>query len=208
MGLGRWYEYRVLPRCIDLGMRGTMFRDLRPTCVGKARGRVLELGFGSGLNLPHYSAEVSEVIAVDPAMLGRRLARRRIADAPFPVHFAELDGDHLGIDDASVDCVVSTWTLCTVPNAARTLAEIERVLKSGGSFRFLEHGRAPDSSVARWQDRLNPIQGCLFGGCQLDRRIDELVETARIGEVSCETFYAGRPRVFTFHYRGSTTKEG
>ncbi|MAF67562.1 MAG: SAM-dependent methyltransferase [Planctomycetes bacterium] len=208
MGLGRWYNERLLPRCIDLGMRGAVFRELRPTCVGQVRGRVLELGFGSGLNLPHYAAEVSEVVAVDPATLGRHLARERIAEAPFPVRFAELEGDRLAVDDASFDCVVSTWTLCTVPAPDRTLAEIERVLRDGGSFHFLEHGRAPEAGVARWQERLDPIQSRLFGGCRLDRRIDELVDAAHIGDMRCETFYSGRPRVLTYHYRGTATKGG
>ncbi|MDP6539173.1 MAG: class I SAM-dependent methyltransferase [Planctomycetota bacterium] len=206
MEIGRWYTERLLPRCLDLAMRGAKFRELRPTCVGEARGRVLELGFGSGLNLPFYSDGVDEVVAVDPAVLGRRLARERIATAPFPVRFAGLDGDRLELEDSSFDSVVSTWTLCTVPSPSRTLAEIGRVLRAGGRFHFLEHGRAPDGAVARWQDRLNPIQARLFGGCRLDRRIDELVRTAPIGEVRCETFYSGRPRALSHLFRGTAVK--
>ncbi len=205
---GRWYTERVLPRCIDLGMRGSKFRELRPTCVGKAHGRVLELGFGSGLNLPHYGEQVTEVVAADPSALGRHLARERIARARFPVRFAELDGDRIEVDDASFDCVVSTWTLCTVSNPEATLAEIARVLQGGGRFLFLEHGRAREEGVARWQDRLDPIQSRLFGGCHLDRKIDELVGAARIGALQCEEFYSGRPRALTYQYRGRVIREG
>jgi ubiquinone/menaquinone biosynthesis C-methylase UbiE len=127
-------------------------------------GEVLEVGFGSGLNLPHLPPAATKLYAVDPAELGRRLAAERLAEAPVPVEFVGLDGQDLPLEDDSVDRVLSTWTLCTIPDADRALHEVRRVLRPGGTFHFVEHGRSPDAKVARWQDRLNPIQQRVAGG--------------------------------------------
>ena len=149
MGLYGWYLDRVVPRIVEVGMRGEQFAALRPTCVGAARGRVLELGFGSGHNLPHYGPDVEELVAADPALFGRELAAERIDAAPFPVRFADLIGDRLDVPDASFDTVTCTFSLCTIPAVETALAEVRRILRPGGSFLFLEHGLAPDPKVAR-----------------------------------------------------------
>jgi SAM-dependent methyltransferase len=206
MGAYEWYLERVLPRCVDFGMRGEVFRELRPGCVGAAAGRVLELGFGSGLNLPHLCGGVEELVAIDPAHLGRELAAERIAAAPFPVRFAELEGSRWAVEDASFDCVVCTWTLCTVPSIAAVMAEVGRVLRPGGTFRFLEHGRSRDDGVARWQRRLNGVQGTLFGGCQLDREIEVCVGEAGVGVLEHEEFVAEGLAIFSSMYGGVVTK--
>ena len=208
MGLYQWYLDHVLPRCVDLGMRGESFRKLRPACVGPAHGRVLELGFGSGLNLPHYGEAVEELVAIDPATVGRKLAAGRIEAAPFPVNFAEPEGAHWPLEDDSFDCVTCTWTLCTIPTIEDALSEIARVLRPGGEFRFLEHGRSRETGVARWQRRLNGVQGVVFGGCQLDRPIDELVAGAGIGAFEHEEFYAEGLRIYSYMYSGVVRKPG
>jgi ubiquinone/menaquinone biosynthesis C-methylase UbiE len=206
MGLYGWYLERILPRCVDFGMRGEAFRELRPQCVGAAAGRVLELGFGSGLNLPHYGEGVDELVALDPARLGRELAAKRIADVGFPVSFAELDGARWEVEDESFDCVTCTWTLCTVASVAEVMAEVGRVLRPGGVFRFLEHGRSRDEGVAKWQRRLNGIQGVLFGGCQLDLHMDELISGAGIGVCEQGEFLGEGLRIYSSMYSGFVKK--
>ena len=204
--MGLYYEH-VLPRMIHFGMSGKAFRAQRPSCVGKPRGRVLEIGFGSGLNLPHYDGEaVSELIALEPSAVGKKLARRAVERAPFPVSFIGLDGADIPLDAASVDAVASTWTLCTIPDVAAALSEIDRVLKPGGRLHFLEHGRSPDAGVARWQRRLNPVQKVWAGGCNLDREIGALIRAAGFEMEELEEFYMPGLRIFSFMYRGVARK--
>src|SRR4051812_1730011 len=139
-----FYEDQVLPRLIDKALGGKGFGRLRARAMKGLEGEVLEVGFGSGTNLPHYPAGVTKVLAIDPATVGRKLAAGRVAASPMPVEFIGLDGEHLPLDDASVDHALSTWTLCTIPDAGQALAELQRVLRPGGTLHFLEHGRSPD----------------------------------------------------------------
>ena len=168
---------------------------------------MLEIGFGTGLNIPFYPAAVRRVLAVEPAGGGRNLAARRLAARgqsvhPVPVEFIALDATILPAADASVDHVVSTWTLCTIPDVSQALAEIRRVLRPGGTLRFAEHGLAPDPAVVRMQHRLNPVQRCLVGGCHLDRPIRQLITEAGLRVTELETGYLAWPRALSYSYLG------
>lgn len=192
-----WYEERVLPRVIDKVCATPAFRPHRRTAVAGLDGTVLEIGFGSGLNLPYYPVEVERLLAVDPATLGRELAADRIAAVPFPVESVGLDGAVLALDDHSVDHVVSTFTLCTIHDVYAALAEVRRVLRPGGTFRVLEHGLSDDPKVAAWQRRMTPIQRRVAGGCHLDRPIMHLVEKAGFRVDDLRQWSEGRPRAMT-----------
>lgn len=185
MGL---YSEHILPRLVHRALSRAPFAEQRPRCVGQAAGRVLEIGFGSGLNLPFYGPGVTSLLAVEPSALARRLAAPLLAASPLEAEFIGLDGQTLPLADASVDCVVSTWTLCTLPDIEQALAEVRRVLRPGGRLHFLEHGRSPDASVARWQERLNPLHRCLAGGCNLDRHPGECAARSGLEVERCEEF--------------------
>ena len=199
------YAERILPRCINRFMDAPDFERLRKRALRGAYGRVLELGFGSGLNLPFYPAAVESLTGVDPALLGRHLAADRISASPFPVAFSELamheSGSRIDASDRSFDTVVTTWTLCTVPDAERALRELRRVLKPDGVYLFVEHGRAPTRGVAFFQDMLTPFQKLLAGGCHLNRPIDALVATS-FAIQRLHRFYIPGPRVGTYMYLG------
>lgn len=173
------------------------FRPHRARAVEGVDGTVLEIGFGSGLNLPHYPSSVERLLAVDPSERARELAADRIAAVSFPVEAVGLDGASLAVEDASVDHVVSTFTLCTIPDVHGALAEVRRVLKPGGTFRVLEHGLSHDGDVAAWQHRLTPIQKRMAGGCHLDRPIVTLVERAGFSVEALRQWTEGRPRSYT-----------
>ena len=145
----RFYSDQILPRATDVIMAAKQLGPIRARVAAELDGEVLEVGFGSGLNIAHYPSAVHRVRAVDPATLGRKLAAKRLATSPTPVEFAGLDGQHLPVDSQSVDHVLATWTLCSIPQPERALAEIYRVLRPGGRFHFAEHGRSPDPKVAR-----------------------------------------------------------
>jgi ubiquinone/menaquinone biosynthesis C-methylase UbiE len=197
-----FYEDQILPRGIDWGMGGERFGRLRKQYLEGVSGRVLEVGFGSGLNLPHYSNRVSHLYALDPSQLGRRLAAQRIQRAPFTVEFVELEGPQFALPDHSVDAVVSTWTVCTIPDPVAALKEVRRVLKPEGRYTFLEHGLSPDRRVARLQNLWNPVQKWAFGGCHVNRRIDQLVLAAGLRLLEHENFYMEGPKVLTYMYGG------
>jgi ubiquinone/menaquinone biosynthesis C-methylase UbiE len=163
---------------------------------------VLEVGFGSGRNLPWYSAAVDKVVAVDPSTEGAKLAKKRIAAAPFPVEYVALAGEEIAAPDASFDSVVSTFTLCTIPDPLAALEQMRRVLKPGGKLFFVEHGRAPEYDVERWQDRLNPIQRACFGGCNLNRDVERLVREAGFEYEHLEQEYGKGPKFLSFITRG------
>jgi ubiquinone/menaquinone biosynthesis C-methylase UbiE len=168
---------------------------LRQRVVEGLSGEVLEIGFGSGLNLPFYPDTVTRVAAVEPSDVGWRLASKRLAAARVPVERAGLDGQSLPFADDSFDAAVSTWTLCTIPDVARALVEIRRVLKPGAPFRFVEHGLAPDPGVQKWQHRLEPMQKRIAGGCHLTRPIVDLLTTAGFDVREVDVFYEkGAPR--------------
>jgi ubiquinone/menaquinone biosynthesis C-methylase UbiE len=204
MGL---YDEHVLPRALAWGMAGARFAEQRAAALRHATGRVLELGFGAGLNLPHYPAGVTEVLALEPARVNRALARRRIATSPIPVTWVGLRGEEIPLDAHSVDAVTSTWTMCTIPDLARALGEVRRVLRPGGVLHFLEHGLAPEPGVARWQHRLTPVSRFLAGGCHMDRAIDVLLRSAGFGIRDLEHPRFDGPRPLAFLYRGRALPE-
>jgi ubiquinone/menaquinone biosynthesis C-methylase UbiE len=199
--MGLWGE-AILPRIVDRALRTPEVNARRALTLAGLSGPVLEIGFGSGLNLRHYPKTVERVLAVEPSDLAWRLAEPRIAAGTRPVERVGLDGARLSLSDASVDGVVSTFTLCSIPDVTAALAEIRRVLRPGGRLHFLEHGRAPEESVRRWQRRLQPLQSRMVGGCRLDRRIDKLVAGAALEIVDLTTEYGDGPKPFSYLYRG------
>jgi ubiquinone/menaquinone biosynthesis C-methylase UbiE len=203
MGL---YERQLVPRFINFVMSRGDLASIRARVASSLDGEVLEVGFGSGLNLPHFPPGVTRVQAVDPATVGRKLAAKRIAASGLPVEYLGLDGQSLDLESGSVDHVLTTWTLCSIPDADRALGEIRRVLRSGGMLHFVEHGRSPDRRVARWQDRLTPLQRRLAGGCHLNRSIDQLVLDSGLELVRLENYYAEGPRPFGYMFEGIAAK--
>ncbi len=200
------YGDQVLPRVLDLWMRGADVRQIRARVASGLAGEVIEIGFGSGLNVPHYPATVTRVRAVDPATVGRDLAATRIAARTVPVEFIGTDAQALAAGDESADFMLSTWTLCSIPDPGRALAEAYRVLRPGGAFHFVEHGLSPDPRVARVQHRLTPLHRRVVGGCHLDRRIGDLITAAGFGVTRLETYYFHRPRAMGYTYEGAATK--
>jgi SAM-dependent methyltransferase len=173
-----FYTDQVVPRLTDKMLGTRAVTELRRRAVDGLRGEVVEIGFGSGLNVPLYPPDVTTVYAVDPSAVARELSAGRVAASPVKVEFVGLDGASLPLEDASVDAALSTFTLCTIPDVAGALNEVRRVLRPGGTFHFLEHGLCPEPDVARNQRRFNGIQQRLCGGCHLDRPIDALIGEA------------------------------
>jgi SAM-dependent methyltransferase len=190
------YEDRVLPRILNRACGAKTLEPLRRrVCQGLA-GDIVEIGFGSGLNVPFYPAAVTSVAAVEPCDLSWRLAGERLRASNVPVSRSGLDGQSQPFADDSLDAALSTWTLCTIPDVAAALSELRRVLKSGGTLRFLEHGLAPDEGVRRWQRRLDPVQQRIAGGCHLIRPIVDLLEAAGFTVKDVAVFYeAGTTKV-------------
>lgn len=203
--IGRWWEERVLPRWIDLSCGTKEIDALRAeACVGLS-GRVLEVGFGSGLNVKHYPRKVSEVLAVEPSDRAWQLAQRRLGDTGASVVRTGLDGQRLAEPDASVDHALVTFALCTIPDQGAALREVHRVLRPGGRLHFLEHGRGPTARVRAWQRRLDPVQRRVGGGCHLGRDPVADVEAAGFTMEELETGYlSGGPllRPFGYVYNG------
>ena len=202
------YERYAWAPLLDLVMRQEPIRRQRAKVVPRATGRVLEVGLGSGLNLPVYDPrQVAKVWALEPSEALQDRARRRAAAAGIAVEFIGLTGEQIPAADASFDTVVSTFTLCSIPDAARALGEMRRVLAPGGALLFAEHGSAPDAGVARWQARLNPVWRVLSGGCNMDRRIPELIRAAGFCLDELETMYLPGPKVLTFNYWGRAVRD-
>jgi len=198
------YSKYFLPYLLDLTLRNREAARLRRKWIPKARGQVLEIGIGSGLNLPFYSSQVERVWGVDPSRELLKMARRRANELPFEIEFLEQSADAaLPIDSATVDTVVVTWSLCTIGNPLPALEEARRVMKPRGQLVFIEHGRSPDAPVAAWQDRLTPVWKLLAGGCTLNRPMVELVTTAGFAVSELTTGYIPGPRPMTYTYEGS-----
>ncbi len=198
MSIGAW----IRPRFLDLAMR--QLDELRAPTVGLAHGDVLEIGFGTGLNLPHYGPAVKSLVALEPNVSAEYPpTQERIAGAAFPVERARLRADAtLPFEAARFDCVVSTWTLCSIPDLGTAFAELRRVLRPGGRFVFLEHGRADAERTARWQDRLNPLWVRLADGCNMNRPVDRLVEAGGFRLAELTRFRHKGPGVLAAMYRG------
>jgi ubiquinone/menaquinone biosynthesis C-methylase UbiE len=201
-----FYGSQVVPRFTNVVMNRRELEPIRARVAASLDGDVLEIGFGSGLNVPHYPPGVTQVRAVDPATLGRKLAAKRVAASGVSVQYVDLDAQALSLASDSIDHVLTTWTLCSIPDVDRALGEIRRVLRPGGMFHFVEHGRSPNRKVADWQDRLTPIQRRLAGGCHLNRPIDRLVRNSGLDLVQLENYYAKGPRAFAYMFEGMATK--
>jgi ubiquinone/menaquinone biosynthesis C-methylase UbiE len=184
-----FYHRYIFPRLLDLAMSSRLLHAPRERTLAPARGRILEIGFGTGRNLTHYPPTVKRIEAIDPDLDLDRLSLPRIAHAAIEVDFHHLNAEHLPFEDERFDTVVSTFTLCSIPDVVHALGEVRRVLKRGGQFLFLEHGRAPDATVVRWQDRLNRTWMPLAGGCHLNRPVRELVADAGLTLQPLQQYY-------------------
>ncbi len=184
-----FYEDRMLPRVIDLTCGSTMLDSLRERACAGLSGRVVEIGFGSGRNVPFYPDSVTSVSGVEPADRAWAMAASRVAASTLPIARAGLDGQSLPFEDNSFETALSTWTLCTIPDVMAALFEVRRVLVPGGALHFVEHGLAPDVKVQKWQHRCNPIQNVVAGGCNLNRDIRGLIESAGFEVRDIDRFY-------------------
>ncbi|HEY5126073.1 MAG TPA: class I SAM-dependent methyltransferase [Bradyrhizobium sp.] len=198
-----FYSDIILPRLCDLAMRNKRLVPFRERVIGAAEGRVLEIGVGSGLNLPFYRPPVREVLALEPAPRLVTMARSASRGASIPVSFLEASAEAIPLEDHCVDTIVTTWTLCSIPRAAAALADMRRVLRPGGKLLFVEHGLAPDEGVRRWQDLMTPAWRCISGGCHLNRPIRSMIEGAGFRIDRIEIGYMPGPKPMTFMYEGS-----
>lgn len=197
------YEHHCLPHLINCACGLKAFRKQRQLVVPQARGRVLEVGFGSGLNLPFYDrAKVEFIWGLEPSSGMRQRASKNVSKSPLEVRWLDLPSEAIPLEDNSVDTVLLTYTLCTIPDWHRALGEMRRVLKPGGQLIFSEHGRAPDTTVQKWQDRLNPYWRRAFGGCNLNRAIPELIEESGFSIQSLQTGYIFSLKLASFNYWG------
>jgi ubiquinone/menaquinone biosynthesis C-methylase UbiE len=202
-----FYSRVIFPRLCDWMMNDPQIARLRGEALAGVAGDILEIGAGTGLNLAHYPPQVRKLTTVDPNPGMAQHRKRRIAASGIEVDHRQQSGENLPFDDARFDCVVSTWTLCSIPGAARALEEIHRVLKPGGRFIFVEHGKSDDPRIAAWQRRLNLIQRRIGDGCRLDVDVDALVRGQPFAEVQMERFLLeGTPRTHGTTYRGHAVK--
>jgi ubiquinone/menaquinone biosynthesis C-methylase UbiE len=198
-----FYNDIILPRLCDFAMRNKQLRPFRERVIGAAEGRVLEIGVGSGMNLPFYRPPVREVLALEPTPRLVTMARTASRATIMPVSFLEASAEAIPLDQHSVDTVVTTWTLCSIPQAGAALKEMRRVLRPQGKLLFVEHGLAPDAGVRRWQDRLTPVWRRFSGGCHLNRPIRSMIEGEGFRIDRIETGYIAGPNPMTFMYEGS-----
>lgn len=197
-----FYNDIILPRLCHLSMRNQHLLPYRKRVVAMAQGHVLEIGIGSGLNLPFYSLDVHEIQGLEPSPRLIAMARTSAAGSALPVSFIEGSAEAIPLDDHSIDTVVTTWTLCTIPQAPQALAEMRRVLKPGGQLLFVEHGLGPEDKVRQWQDRLTPVWSKISGGCYLNRPIEMLIEHGGFDIKQLETGYMKGPKPMAFIYQG------
>jgi ubiquinone/menaquinone biosynthesis C-methylase UbiE len=203
-----FYANSILPHLIRHTMRGGRFAPYRRRVVGAALGRVLEVGIGSGENLPYYGAGVTELIGLEPSARLAAMTRRAAAGAAFDVHVIEASAERMPLDNHGVDTVVLTWTLCSIPDAPAALREIRRVLQREGRLLFVEHGRSPERGVGKLQDVLTPFWRRVAGGCHLNRSIDRLIAEAGFALEHLETGYMAGPRLLTYLYEGRARPTG
>jgi ubiquinone/menaquinone biosynthesis C-methylase UbiE len=196
------YSRVILPRLIDLVMGNRAAAAERAKLVPVASGTVLEVGVGSARNIPHYGPDVRAVYGVDPSLELWEIGRRRLGAEPFSIRYLAGSAEQLPVADRSIDTVLSTWTLCSIPDVRAALREMRRVLRPGGRFVFIEHGRAPDASVRAWQDRLTLLWARISGGCHLNRPIDVLVEEAGFNLLTLDRGYASGPKPMSYLYKG------
>ena len=198
-----FYQERMLPRLIDLAMRQSRLVPYRSRVVRAATGRVLEIGIGSGLNLPFYGKAITQVLGLDPSPKLLDMARNAATPTSIPLDVVQGSATDIPIEDRSIDTVVTPSTLCSIPEARHALAEMRRVLKPGGQLLFVEHGRAPELRVQWWQDHLTPAWKHLSGGCHLNRPISDLLQNAGFRIERLDMGYMSRPKLMTFMYEGS-----
>lgn len=203
-----FYDRHILPRLLNSAMSTKPITYQRKKVVPRCEGRVLEIGFGSGHNLPFYdAAKVSHIWALEPAAEMRARAADRVAQSPIALEFLDLPGERISLGDEAADTVLVTYTLCTIPDVHKALGEMRRVLKPSGRMIFCEHGEAPDAGVKRWQERLTPLWKAIGGGCHLGRPIPSLIADAGFRVEGMETMYLpGTPRFAGFNYWGNATK--
>jgi ubiquinone/menaquinone biosynthesis C-methylase UbiE len=197
-----FYRDRVIPRLIDLAMRNEQAARRRAKIIPAARGRVLEIGIGSGLNLPFYSRDVERLFGVDPSSSLLSMARRKTDRLPFPVELLRESAEELSLDGGSIDTAVATWVLCSIPDPVRALREIRRVLRPDGRMLFIEHGLAVGGRVQTWQERLNPAWRRLSGGCNMNRKTDDLLLRAGFQIAELNNFYMKGISLLTYMYEG------
>jgi ubiquinone/menaquinone biosynthesis C-methylase UbiE len=197
-----FYENHILPHLINLAMSKRDLLPHRERLIAAAEGRVLEIGIGSGLNLPFYPPQAREIIGLDPSSPLLAMSREAARRSSSPVRFVEASAEEIPLDDKSVDTVVTTWTLCSIPAAHQALSEMKRVLKPGGRLLFVEHGLSPDPKVRKWQDWLTPAWKRIGGGCHLNRPIRTLIENAGFRITELETGYIKGPKPMTYLYHG------
>lgn len=200
-----FYEDRILPHLVNLTMRNRRLVPYRERAISAAEGRVLEIGVGSGLNLPLYPPRVREILGLEPAPRLLAMSRRTARRLSLPVTLIEGSAETIPLDDRSIDTVITTWTLCTIPAVIQALHEIRRVLRPGGQLLFVEHGLSPEDHIRKWQDRLTPIWKRIGGGCHLNRPIGTMVEGAGFGITRLETGYMKGPKAMAFLYEGRAT---
>lgn len=203
-----FYDKHILPPLLGAMMGTKPIRYQRKKVVPRAEGRVLEIGFGAGHNLPFYDAsKVTHLWALEPSREMRARAAERVASSPLDIEFLDLPGEEIPLADDAADTVLVTYTLCTIPDVVRALSGMRRVLKPSGKMIFCEHGAAPDEGVKRWQARLDPLWGKIAGGCHLNRPVPQLIQDAGFRVEKMETMYLpGTPRFAGFNYWGSATK--
>jgi ubiquinone/menaquinone biosynthesis C-methylase UbiE len=198
-----FYNDHILPHVLNLAMRNRELLPYRERVISQARGRVLEIGIGSGLNLPLYGPSVDTVLGLDPAARLLKMAQDAANRSRIPVTLMNASAHAIPVDRGSIDTLVTTWTLCSIPDAGAALQEMRRVLKPDGQFLFVEHGQAPEEGVRKWQNRINPVWNKIAGGCHLNRPIRALVEGAGFKIERLDLGYAKGPRPMTFFYEGS-----
>jgi ubiquinone/menaquinone biosynthesis C-methylase UbiE len=197
-----FYRKFVLPHLINLAMSNEDVARRRSEMIPLACSEILEIGIGSGLNLPFYSDRAIRICGVDPSRELLQMARKKTGSLTIPVQLLNGSAEQLPLENQVVDTIVMTWTLCSIPDPNKALAEMLRVLKPGGDLLFIEHGRAPETKVEAWQDRINRPWRALAGGCNLNRKIDGLISAAGFRILQLDTSYLPGPRMFSFTYRG------